>query len=182
MRRARVLVVDDEPEVRRVLARLLTRERCHVVEVADAAQALALVRRSATDLVRGYVLAVVGDTLADLGDPEGTVLLAEAGSVLARCPDPGIAGRALARAESRHDLARRDREAAAGDGDLVEPLTDRELAVLVLLPSAMSQRDIAAELYVSLNTVKTHCRAVYRKLGVGDRKAAVQAARDRHLL
>lgn len=47
----RVLVVDDEPEVRRVLARLLTRERCHVVEVADAAQALALLDATAFDLL-----------------------------------------------------------------------------------------------------------------------------------
>ena len=46
----------------------------------------------------------------------------------------------------------------------------------------MSQREIATELYVSLNTVKTHCKAIYRKLGVGDRKAAVQAARDFNLL
>ena len=46
----------------------------------------------------------------------------------------------------------------------------------------MSQRDIASELYVSLNTVKTHCKAIYHKLGVVDRKAAVQAARDVHLL
>ena len=46
----------------------------------------------------------------------------------------------------------------------------------------MSQREIANELYVSLNTVKTHCKAIYRKLGTGDRKAAVQAARDAGLL
>ncbi|MDN5795797.1 MAG: LuxR C-terminal-related transcriptional regulator [Intrasporangium sp.] len=46
----------------------------------------------------------------------------------------------------------------------------------------MSQREIAAELFVSLNTIKTHCRGIYRKLGVADRKAAVQAARDAHLL
>ena len=46
----------------------------------------------------------------------------------------------------------------------------------------MSQRDIAAELFVSINTVKTHCRAIYRKLAVADRKAAVQAARDAGLL
>ncbi|WSA22485.1 LuxR C-terminal-related transcriptional regulator [Streptosporangium subroseum] len=56
------------------------------------------------------------------------------------------------------------------------------MAVLRYLPANMSQRDIAAELYVTLNTVKTHCRAIYRKLGVGDRKTAVQAARDLHLL
>ncbi len=65
---------------------------------------------------------------------------------------------------------------------IVEQLTERETAVLRYLPTKMSQRDIASELYVSLHTVKTHCAAIYRKLGVGDRKAAVQAARDLHLL
>ena len=65
---------------------------------------------------------------------------------------------------------------------LAERLTERELAVLRYLPSRLSQRDISAELYVSLNTVKTHCSAIFRKLGVSDRKSAVQAARDRHLL
>ena len=65
---------------------------------------------------------------------------------------------------------------------LAEELTDREIAVLRYLPSPMSQRDIAGELFVSLNTVKTHCRGIYRKLAVTDRKAAVQAARDAGLL
>ncbi len=65
---------------------------------------------------------------------------------------------------------------------LVEELTERELAVLRYLPSPLSQREIAGELYVSLNTVKTHCKAIYRKLGVDGRKPAVQAARDHGLL
>lgn len=63
-----------------------------------------------------------------------------------------------------------------------EALTDREMAVLRHLPTALSQREIATELYMSLNTVKTHCRALYRKLDVGDRTAAVQVARERHLI
>jgi LuxR family maltose regulon positive regulatory protein len=146
---------------------------------ADALHALGLARRASTDLALGFVLTACGDTLADLGDPGGAPLLAEARTVIDRCPDPGIAGRYLARAESRHGVAGGQGPKAA---ELVEQLTDRELAVLRHLPTAMSQRDIAAELYVSLNTVKTHCRAVYRKLGVGDRKAAVQAARDLGLL
>lgn len=146
---------------------------------ADALHALGLARRASTDLALGFVLTACGDTLADLGDPGGGPLLAEARTVLDRCPDPGIAGRYLARAESRHGVAGRHGPRVAG---LVEQLTDRELAVLRHLPTPMSQRDIASALYVSLNTVKTHCRAVYRKLGVGDRKAAVQAARDRGLL
>ena len=65
---------------------------------------------------------------------------------------------------------------------LIEQLTDRELAVLRYLPTKLTQRDISIELYVSLNTVKTHCSAIFRKLGVGDRKSAVQTARDLHLL
>lgn len=146
---------------------------------ADAAHAVELARRVSTDLALAYVLTLAGDTLLDLGDPAGGPLLAEARTVVARCTDPGIAGRRLARAESRHGRA----EAGAGRAPaLVEQLTARELAVLRYLPADMSQRAIASELYVSLNTVKTHCRAIYRKLGVGDRKAAVQAARDLHVV
>ena len=65
---------------------------------------------------------------------------------------------------------------------LHDPLTEREMAVLRFLPTALSQREIASEHYGPLNTVKTHCQAIYRKLGVSDRKAAIQTARDHHLL
>jgi LuxR family transcriptional regulator, maltose regulon positive regulatory protein len=54
--------------------------------------------------------------------------------------------------------------------------------VLRYLPTQLTQRDIARELFVTVNTVKTHCQAAYRKLGVVDRKAAVQAARELELL
>ena len=145
---------------------------------ADVATALSSARRASTDLALAFVLTACGDTLEDLDAGGGAPYLAEARSIVDRCPDPGVAGRFLARAESRHGVA----PPVVREATLVEPITDRELAVLRYLPSSMSQRDIASELYVSLNTVKTHCRAIYRKLGVGDRKAAVQAARDLHLL
>lgn len=145
----------------------------------DLAFALASARRSSTPLALGFVLAVCGDTLLDHGDPAGAALFEEARSVLDRCPDPGVAGRHLARAESRHG---RTTARPAPVADLVEQLTDRELAVLRYLPSELSQRDIARELFVSINTVRTHCRAIYRKLGVGDRHAAVNAARDHKLI
>ena len=54
-------------------------------------------------------------------------------------------------------------------------LTDRELAVLQLLPSMMSNEQIARELFVSVNTVKVHLKSLYRKLGVGSRREAVMA-------
>jgi LuxR family transcriptional regulator, maltose regulon positive regulatory protein len=145
----------------------------------DTAFALASARRSSTPLALGFVLAVCGDTLLDLDDPAGATLLEEARSVLSRCTDPGVAGRHLARAESRHGTTTTHPAPVA---DLVEQLTDRELAVLRYLPGGLNQRDIARELYVSINTVRTHCRAIYRKLGVGDRHAAVQSARDHHLI
>jgi LuxR family maltose regulon positive regulatory protein len=61
-------------------------------------------------------------------------------------------------------------------------LSERELAVLRLMGSKLSQREIAAELYVSFNTVKTHTRAIFRKLGVASRAEAVARARELGLL
>jgi LuxR family maltose regulon positive regulatory protein len=65
---------------------------------------------------------------------------------------------------------------------LVDPLTDREQTVLRYLTSTLTTAEIAAELYVSINTVKTHQRTVYRKLAVASRRAAVVRARELHLL
>jgi LuxR family maltose regulon positive regulatory protein len=63
-----------------------------------------------------------------------------------------------------------------------EELSARELAVLRLLPSALSFAEIGAALFVSKNTVRTHAQRIYRKLGVGSRAEAVAAARRSRLL
>jgi LuxR family maltose regulon positive regulatory protein len=60
--------------------------------------------------------------------------------------------------------------------------TERELVVLRYLQSALSNDEIAAELYLSVHTVKTHVRNIYRKLGVGRRRDAVRTARELGLL
>ncbi len=57
-------------------------------------------------------------------------------------------------------------------------LTPKELLVLELLDQPLSNQGIADRLFVSINTVKSHVAAVYRKLGVSDRSAAVQLLRD----
>jgi LuxR family maltose regulon positive regulatory protein len=67
-------------------------------------------------------------------------------------------------------------------GAPVWELSERELAVLRLLGSKLSQREIAAELYVSFNTVKTHTRAIFRKLDASSRAEAVNRARELGLL
>jgi LuxR family maltose regulon positive regulatory protein len=64
----------------------------------------------------------------------------------------------------------------------LEPLTERELAVLSYLPTMLKTGEIAADLFVSANTVKTHQQAIYRKLGVNNRRDAVERARATKLL
>jgi LuxR family maltose regulon positive regulatory protein len=59
---------------------------------------------------------------------------------------------------------------------LVDPLSDRELEVLRLLASELSGPDIARYLVVSLNTVRTHTKNIYLKLGVNNRREAVRRA------
>jgi LuxR family maltose regulon positive regulatory protein len=61
-------------------------------------------------------------------------------------------------------------------------LSARELTVLSMLPSPMSLDEIAADLIISVNTVKTHVRSIYNKLGVSSRRRAILTAREHGLL
>ncbi len=71
---------------------------------------------------------------------------------------------------------------SSGAKGLVDPLSEREQVVLSYLPSWVSSGEIAAELYISLNTLKSHLRSIYRKLGASSRREAVTQARSRGLL
>ena len=59
----------------------------------------------------------------------------------------------------------------------MDPLTDRELSVLQFLPTMMTNGEIAADLYVSVNTVKAHLKRIFLKLEVTSKRQAVQRAR-----
>ena len=65
-----------------------------------------------------------------------------------------------------------------------EPLrpTDRELEILVIVARGATNKAVAAQLFISEATVKTHLLHIYEKLGVNDRAAAVAAAYERGLL
>jgi LuxR family maltose regulon positive regulatory protein len=65
---------------------------------------------------------------------------------------------------------------------LAEPLSEREQAILHYLPTMMSNHEIAGELFVSVNTVKTHLKAIYRKLDASGRREAVQRGRELGLM
>jgi LuxR family maltose regulon positive regulatory protein len=143
-----------------------------------------------------------GDALLDEAIPALRVL---------REPMP-LAEALLAKAESSHELGRRsDAAAALEEADRLigamtdpgyvattrrsvarlvhghpptagEPLSAREIDVLRLLAQGLSKREVASTLFVSYNTVHSHVRAIYRKLEVASRGAAVDRARDDGLL
>ena len=85
-----------------------------------------------------------------------------------------------------HDDGTAQTACAAGPPDrhqgLIEPLSERELDVLGLLATDLDGPDIARRLFVSVNTMRTHTRNIYAKLGVNSRRAAVSRAAELGLL
>ena len=133
-----------------------------------------LSRRGVAAVEIGYALLSKAEALQLQGDPEGAAAaLKEARLVVQGCPHPGILEDMLRRTERRLMSAPR----RVPDGREVD-LTERELSVLRLLPGGLSQREIADALYVSLNTVKSHTKSIYRKLSVNTRDAAVSRGRE----
>lgn len=166
------------------MAKVLDR-RGATAQAADAAdRAVVLSLRGGGNLEVANALLVRSEILRHLGDPEAArSSAAEASALLRDCPDPGLARELLAAAEeespgSRSRPAGQDRAVPA----LPEQLTSKELELLRLLQTPLSRREISARLYVSLNTVKTHQRGLYRKLGVTGRAEAIKRARDLGLL
>jgi len=112
------------------------------------------------DLIDGLI--ALAGTVAELGDRErAAALLDEAQELADRCADPGVLPERIA-------AARRATQPISDDD-----LSERELTVLRLLASELSEREIAAELYLSFNTVHSHVKSIYRKLGVSSRAEAV---------
>jgi LuxR family maltose regulon positive regulatory protein len=108
--------------------------------------------------------------------PGARALVEQARELVERLADPGSL-RALLEQANRNlgSASRRQVEVAT-------PLTERERAVLQLLPTRLSNREIGCELFVSANTVRSQVRAIYRKLEVTSRAEAVAHARHLRLL
>jgi len=119
-----------------------------------------------------------------LAEPEGYVrIFVDEGSHMA----------SLLRASAKHGIApsyvrrllaalNKTEDSAPAHQGLVEPLSERELDVIRLLGTDLNGPDIARELVVSLNTVRTHTKNIYAKLGVNDRRAAVRRAQELDLM
>ena len=111
------------------------------------------------------------------GDRVGArAALTEARAILEMHPDAGIFPELLERQE------RKLRTNKQREGMLSEELTERELDVLRLLNSDLTNSQISQSLYVAPSTARTHIKSIYRKLGVSTREEAVEEARARGLI
>ncbi|HEX7347120.1 MAG TPA: LuxR C-terminal-related transcriptional regulator [Candidatus Limnocylindrales bacterium] len=186
------------------LARLLVAEAAdgdapglpRALELLDRLLSAAADRRDGSRLELLIVQAIArhaaGDAPGAFASLDAAVAIAEPEGYVRVFLDEGPAMVRLLKAAARradapsylNELARAaggastDRPAQHG---LVEPLSERELEVLRLLRSELDGPDIANELVVSLNTLRTHTKNIYAKLGVGSRRAAVRRAEELEL-
>lgn len=134
-----------------------------------------------------------GDTPTALGPLERALALAEPEGFVRLFIDEGPPLIQLLQEAAKHKIAPtyvrhllsmvgKVAEAAPVKQDLLEPLSERELQVLRLLGSDLSGPELARQLVVSLNTLNTHTKNIYAKLGVNTRRAAVHRAAELHLL
>jgi LuxR family transcriptional regulator, maltose regulon positive regulatory protein len=139
-------------------------------------RALGLLEIDSMVLHRAHTLLLLASVRRGHGDlPGARALVDQAHELIERCADPGILTMLLEQAVGALDTAPYRRVESA-------PLTERELAVLRLLPARLSNREIGRELNVSINTVRSHVQAIYRKFEVVTRDEAVAHARQLGLL
>jgi LuxR family maltose regulon positive regulatory protein len=126
---------------------------------------------------RAHALLLLASVRQGHGDlPGARALVDQAHELVERLADPGSLPTQLEQANRSLGLASRRQVAAA------TPLTERERAVLRLLPTRLSNQEIGRELYVSASTVRSQVQAIYRKLEVTSRAEAVARARHLRLL
>lgn len=202
----RLLLVDDHPVVRDGLRGMLEAapEFEVVGEASDGPSGVRLARSLRPDVVLMDLRMPGGgglDAIAELAAqevPSRVLVLTtyDTDRDIMAALDAGATGYLLKDAR-REDLFAAIRSAARGESVLSpavatrvvsrvrtrsQELTDREAEVLALVARGRSNREIAAALFVSEATVKTHLGHVYEKLGVKDRAAAVATAYERGLL
>jgi LuxR family maltose regulon positive regulatory protein len=145
---------------------------------AELDRALSLLRGGVVPAWYAYALLWAALVTRAAGDFTGALALAdEADRLLGSFEDAGTLTTLLADVRRRLSLARRRRREPDSTA-----LTETEVAVLRALRSPRSQREIAHELSISINTIKTHTSAIYRKLAVNSRDAAIARATQLHLL
>jgi LuxR family maltose regulon positive regulatory protein len=162
-------------------ARMLRHNRQATEARAELERTVSLARRGAGLVELSYALAMLAELRRELGDRRGArELVVEARELLSRAPEPGtLAPRLVEQAESALRLVL---DVSGARPIVTDELTAREQTVLGLLPTGLSSREIGDELGISRDTVKTHTKRIYQKLGVSSRRNAVARGRELGLL
>ena len=168
----------------------------------EAAQALKVIYETASSSGWGYGMIVIrilqslaakdmdeaiqfiSEALSG-GEPEGFIRsFADAGKdmipILHEAAKRGIAREYVKRVLA--EMEDKVRSTRSGAGIMIDPLSERETEVLRLVMSGMSNREIAAELFISAGTAKTHIHHLCRKLGVRNRTEAAMRAKELNLV
>jgi LuxR family maltose regulon positive regulatory protein len=159
----------------------LGRTLAHQGELAEAEaqleRALELFEVDSMSLHRAFALLALALVRHGRGElAGGRALVERARELVEQATHPGVLPTLLEQTEAV--LGSRPRRRVQGTA----PLTERELAVVRLLPTGLSTREIGRELYVSVATIRSHVQAIYRKLEVASRAEAVAHARELGLL
>ena len=203
----RVVIADDHPVVRSGIRGMLASDPGFDVvgEAADGAEAVALTTRELPDVVLMDLRMPALDGASATAEirarcPETQVLVLttyDTDADIVRALEAGAIGYLL-KDVPHEEITRAVRAAARGEPALApavaerlmdrardatgDALTAREIDVLRLAAHGLSNSEIAKELFVSSTTVKAHLTHIYRKLGVGDRTAAVTTALERQII
>jgi LuxR family maltose regulon positive regulatory protein len=158
----------------------LLEHRGHLADAQAAARSgLRLAERGRARLENAYAQLCLARLEARAGrEEEAHRRLGAARRIIMACTDPGVVLTGLL-ADTAGDVGRPAPPSGPRPPQPAEPLSQREDEILRWLSSQLSLREIATELYVSYDTVKTHTRHIYRKLGVSTRQQAVARARTR---
>jgi LuxR family maltose regulon positive regulatory protein len=161
--------------------RLFRNDRRPTEAAAELERAVGLARRGAGLVEWSYALTTLAELRYELGDRRAARdLVLEARELLSHAREPGtLAPRLVGQLERALRLVV---ELSGARPVVIDELTAREQTVLDLLPTGLSAREIAAELGISRDTVKTHTKRIYQKLGVSSRRSAVARGRELGLL
>jgi DNA-binding NarL/FixJ family response regulator len=203
----RILIVDDHPIVRDGIRGIFAGDTEFevVAEAADGAEAVARAKTYRPDVVLMDLRMPNVDGVSatreivdqDLGSRVLILTTYDTETDVLPAIEAGATGYLL-KDTPRDELRRAVRAAATGESVLSPPiarqllgqvrkpskgtLSERELEIIVIVARGATNKGVAAQLFISEATVKTHLLHIYEKLGVNDRAAAVAAAYERGLL
>jgi LuxR family transcriptional regulator, maltose regulon positive regulatory protein len=161
--------------------RLFQHDRRPIDAQAELERGVSLARRGDGVVELSYALTTLAELRRELGDRRAArEHVLEARELLSSAPEPGtLAPRLVDQAESALRLVI---DVSGARPIVTDELSAREQTVLGLLPTGLSTREIANELGISRDTVKTHTKHIYQKLGVSSRRNAVARGRELGLL